>query len=140
MPDVFSSKKRSQIMAGIKGRDNKATELAMTALFRRHHIVGWRRRAQVFGKPDLVFPKRRLALFVDGCFWHSCPTHASRPDTNEAFWSAKLRRNKERDRLVTRTLKQRGWHVLRVWQHELSRKNERFLVRRILRAIAHENG
>jgi DNA mismatch endonuclease, patch repair protein len=119
MADVFTKRKRSDIMSRVRGRGNKATELAMVALLRRHRIAGWRRHARMFGNPDFVFPKHRLAVFVDGCFWHGCPKHATQPASNRAFWREKLARNKARDRLVTRTLEQRGWFVLRVWQHEL---------------------
>jgi len=74
-------------------------------------------------------------VFVDGCFWHNCPKHGTQPSSNVSFWKAKLTRNRTRDQSVTRTLKQRGWQVLRVWQHELSRRNEQQLVRRIRQAL-----
>ena len=135
MTDVFSAAKRSEIMARVRGRGNKATEMALVAFLRRHGIAGWRRHVQMFGNPDFVFAKSRVAVFVDGCFWHSCPKHASQPMSNQGFWAAKLTRNKARDRLVMRTLKQRGWGVLRVWQHELSLKNERQLLRRLRHVI-----
>lgn len=108
-------------MSNVRGTGNKATELAMVALLRRHHITGWRRHARVFGNPDFVFPKHRLAVFVDGCFWHGCPKHATQPTSNRAFWREKLARNKLRDQLVNRTLKERGWSVQRIWQHELKK-------------------
>ena len=135
MADVFSTAKRSQIMSRVRHRGNKATELALINLFRRYALSGWRRGARIFGKPDFIFPKRRLAVFADGCFWHSCPEHQTRPANNKAFWKAKLARNKARDKVVTRTLKREGWNVLRVWQHELSRKNEDRLLRRIRNAL-----
>jgi DNA mismatch endonuclease, patch repair protein len=136
MADVFTPVKRSEIMSRVRGRGNKATELALIALLRRHRIIGWRRHIKLFGNPDFVFTKCRLAVFVDGCFWHSCRKHATQPVSNRAFWAAKLARNKDRDRFVTRTLRERGWQVLRVWQHELSVNNERRLLRRIRNAIS----
>jgi len=132
MADVFSRKKRSLIMSGIRGRDNKTTEFAMVGVLRRHRIKGWRRHPRLFGKPDFVFVKQRVAVFVDGCFWHGCPKHSSCPATNRVFWAKKLARNKSRDRLVVRTLRRHGWKVLRVWQHEFSKHGEVGLVRRIL--------
>ena len=78
MPDVFTKAKRSEVMSRIRGRGNKDTELALAKLLRRHRITGWRRNQPVFGKPDFVFPKLKLAVFVDGCFWHGCPKHASK--------------------------------------------------------------
>jgi DNA mismatch endonuclease (patch repair protein) len=132
--DVFSRAKRSQVMSRIRGRGNKETEVALMRLFRRHGIIGWRRQAAVFGKPDFVFPKLRLAVFVDGCFWHSCPKHANLPVNNRLFWKRKLEANTSRDKLVNRTLRAEGWRVLRIWQHDLSPGNERILMRRIHRA------
>lgn len=135
MADMFSTLKRSEIMSHVRSSGNKATEIRLMALFRRHRITGWRRHARLFGNPDFIFLKQRLAIFVDGCFWHGCPTHASQPKSNEAFWKSKLARNRDRDRLVARTLKRHGWRVFRVWQHEFSRKNDHKLARRILRAV-----
>lgn len=135
MVDVFSTRKRAVIMARVRGRGNKRTELAFLSILRRHKITGWRRHRPVFGKPDFVFSKSRLAIFVDGCFWHGCPLHASKPTTNTAFWEKKLSRNKARDCLVNRELRQRGWRILRIWQHELIRKNEGHLLRRIYRYL-----
>ena len=135
MPDVFTKAKRSEVMSRIRSRGNKDTELALAKLLRRNKITGWRRHQKIFGKPDFVFPKFKLALFVDGCFWHGCPKHETKPKNNRAFWRRKFSRNKERDVLVTRTLRRVGWRVLRVWEHELARKNEIRLVRRILRSF-----
>lgn len=119
MVDMFSPKQRSEIMSMVKSRENKATELRLIRVFREFGIRGWRRRAKISGKPDFVFPTARLAVFVDGCFWHGCPIHGSLPVTNRMFWTRKLSRNKARDRVVRRTLKSSGWCVLRIWQHEL---------------------
>jgi DNA mismatch endonuclease (patch repair protein) len=69
-------------------------------------------------RPDVVFPRARVAVFVDGCFWHRCPVHATTPKTNRAFWQAKLEANVRRDRLVDGALEKAGWRVVRVWEHE----------------------
>ena len=119
MADVFTKAKRSQVMSRIRGRGNKDTELALASIFRRHRISGWRRNQPVFGKPDFVFPKLKLAVFVDGCFWHSCPKHRTKPANNAAFWRKKLAANQARDRRVTRALRRMGWRVVRLWEHEL---------------------
>ncbi|MCT1448684.1 very short patch repair endonuclease [Brevibacterium casei] len=68
-------------------------------------------------RPDIVFTRRRVAVFVDGCFWHCCPEHGSCPSVNRTYWSAKLARNVERDALNTRLLRQAGWTALRIWEH-----------------------
>lgn len=153
MVDVFTTEKRSDVMARIRGRGNKRTEIALAALFRKHHVVGWRRhkRIQLFPKgskstsvrkttnsvrPDFVFRSSKVAIFVDGCFWHLCPKHGMLPSTNEEFWQQKLEGNKQRDRRVTRLLRNAGWKVLRIWEHDV-RSGDRVLLRvlRVLRAI-----
>ena len=131
MADVFSKSKRSEVMARIRSRGNQATELALAKLFRRHKITGWRRNQKVFGKPDFIFPKHKLAVFVDGCFWHGCPKHGTQPKGNAAFWRKKISRNQTRDKLVNRTLRRARWRVIRIWEHELTRKNQTRLLRRI---------
>ena len=120
-------------MSLIKGRGNKATELRLIGIFKTHRIIGWRRGWPLEGKPDFVFPTLRLAVFVDGCFWHGCPLHATRPKSNSAFWQTKLARNRARDRFVTRYLHAEGWQVLRIWEHELAKKNENRLLARLRR-------
>lgn len=167
MPDIFTKKKRSEVMSRIRSHGNRDTELALIKVFRQHRITGWRRQQrlrveklrverqnpdisrrsasgsqlsakdhQLTVRPDFVFPKLRLAVFVDGCFWHACPKHATKPKGNAAFWKQKLGRNVARDREQTRLLKKTGWRVLRIWEHELARKNEARLLARLRRASA----
>ncbi|MFA6560879.1 MAG: very short patch repair endonuclease [Verrucomicrobiia bacterium] len=135
MSDVHSQAVRSYNMSRVRGRGNKKTELALLSLFRLFHIKGWRRQSTIFGRPDFVFPKLKLAVFVDGCFWHSCPKHATKPANNAAFWRKKLAANKARDRRVTRMLRRMGWRVVRIWEHELTQKNEARLLGRLQRAV-----
>ena len=124
MADVFTKAKRSEVMSRVRSQGNKATELALMRLFRRHGISGWRRLQPVFGKPDFVFPKAKLAVFVDGCFWHGCPRHATSPATNREFWKRKLAANIARDRRVSRVLRKDGWRVVRIWEHDLTKRGE----------------
>jgi DNA mismatch endonuclease (patch repair protein) len=135
MPDVFTKAKRSQVMSRIRGRGNKETEMALAKLLRAHRITGWRRHLSVFGRPDFVFLKLRVAIFVDGCFWHGCPRHSNMPVNNRKFWKKKLSANALRDRLVTRTLRAKGWRVVRIWEHDLSRKRIPRLLARIVREL-----
>ncbi|WP_456763053.1 very short patch repair endonuclease [Bradyrhizobium sp. USDA 4011] len=120
-------------MSRVRGSGNKATELRLIAIFRANRIRGWRRRSRIFGKPDFVFPKEKIAVFVDGCFWHGCPRHGSMPQTNQDFWQQKLKRNRQRDLLVNKTLKKQGWTLLRFWQHEL--RTPENVVRRVARVL-----
>lgn len=135
MADVFTTAKRSAVMALIRSRGNRATELRLIALMREHGITGWRRTVKLFGNPDFVFRAARLAVFVDGCFWHGCPRHATKPANNRDFWETKLARNAERDREVTKALRKAGWRVLRIWECALTRKRAPATARRLLRAI-----
>ena len=82
-------------------------------------------------KPDFVFQKLKVALFVDGCFWHGCPKHGTKPKTNAKFWRDKIAGNMARDKKVNRLLRAKGRAVIRIWQHELSRKNETTLLKRL---------
>jgi DNA mismatch endonuclease (patch repair protein) len=120
MPDVFTRKKRSAVMAAIRSSGNRGTELKLIAIFREAGIRGWRRNFPLEGKPDFCFPKIRMAVFVDGCFWHGCPRHGRKPASNTEYWHAKLERNKKRDLAVGRLLRKKRWRVIRIWEHQLS--------------------
>lgn len=133
MADVFSKSKRSEVMSRIRAHGNKATELALISFLRLYGITGWRRRQPLFGKPDFVFRKQKVAVFVDGCFWHGCPKHGTRPKSNAAFWHDKIHRNINRDRLVNATLRAEGWRVLRIWEHDLLKKNAKRLKTKLQR-------
>ena len=125
---------RSQIMSRIRGRGNKETEDALAKLMRQHRVAGWRRHKPVFGRPDFIFPKSRLVVFVDGCFWHCCPKHGTNPKSNRAYWRPKLERNRKRDKLVTRTLRLQGWRVIRIWACDLMTRPI-FCIHRIQRVL-----
>ena len=137
MPDVFTKLKRSAVMARIRGHGNKDTELALMKLFRQHRITGWRRHQKVFGKPDFIFRKLRLAVFVDGCFWHGCPKHCKIPAGNRAFWKKKFAANKTRDRRVNQELRKLGWRVIRILEHDLT-KRDAVCIRKIQAAMLYE--
>ena len=113
LPPTYQEYEIQREIVSIRGKGNKDTELRLIQFFRHQRITGWRRGWPIPGKPDFVFPKIKLVVFVDGCFWHGCSKHGTQPKNNEAFWFKKLTSNRIRDRLVTRTLRQQGWHVLR---------------------------
>ena len=137
MPDVFTPEKRSLVMSRIRGSGNRDTELKLISLLRRARLSGWRRKIALFGKPDFVFPRQRVAVFVDGCFWHrhaGCKfsyTPKSRPE----FWLPKFERNIARDRLVNTTLRKSGWRVIRVWECDLAPRKAARVVARLRRAL-----
>lgn len=152
MADVFTRAERSAVMAKIRGRDNRATDLRLASLFRHFRITGWRRHVKVVAgarargrnssgklrtrvtRPDFVFAAWRVVVFVDGCFWHSCPKHSTMPQSNRVFWKLKLDNNKQRDLTVTRSLRLAGWIVVRIWEHDLTERPE-WCVRKIKRAL-----
>jgi len=123
-------------MSLIRSRGNTDTELALVKLLRRFRITGWRRNQQLVGRPDFIFRRARVAVFVDGCFWHGCPKHSSHTVRSGAYWQKKLSTNQARDRVVTRSLRAQGWRVLRIWEHELKRKNPTRLLSRIYAALS----
>ncbi|MCC6415436.1 MAG: very short patch repair endonuclease [Opitutaceae bacterium] len=122
-------------MRKVRSRGNASTELRLVAIFRQNQITGWRRNFPVAGKPDFVFPIIKLAL-VDGCFWHGCPRHGRVPKANSVFWRAKFSRNRARDRKINRVLRAQGWHVIRVWEHALSKDQRPRLLGRFRRFFA----
>ena len=136
MTDTLTPAERSERMSRVRSRGNRATELRLIALLGAHCIAGWRRGAPLPGKPDFIFRAEKVAVFVDGCFWHGCPRHGRMPKTRVAFWTVKLARNVRRDRTVSRELRKRGWRMLRVWECALSRGREVGTVKRIARALA----
>lgn len=119
--DIFSKTKRSNIMSKIRSSGNLSTEKALISLMRMNKIRGWRRYSKLFGKPDFVFTKEKLAIFVDGCFWHGCRFCASRPATNIEFWDAKIQKNKIRDHKVNTFLRKLGWSVIRIKECRLKK-------------------
>lgn len=134
MSDVLTPAQRSYCMSRIRGVDTQPEVRLRKALWRLG--LRYRLRNRLPGKPDLVFRSLNTVVFVDGCFWHSCPKHSVMPKTNQDFWQAKLRGNVERDRRVSRQLRSLGWHVIRVWEHEVRADPERAAVR-LLRKIRH---
>jgi DNA mismatch endonuclease (patch repair protein) len=122
MADVFSKEQRSQIMRQVKRNLNKSTELRLIRFFKLNFITGWRRNYKIYGKPDFVFPKKRLAVFVDGCFWHGHNCRNTKPKDNKNYWDNKIKKNIERDISVSNILESKGWKVLRIWECQLKEK------------------
>jgi DNA mismatch endonuclease (patch repair protein) len=151
--DVFDVVKRSEVMSRIRGKGNKTTEIALAAALRKAGITGWRRHILlkvkakpsrrshalkleiIVVRPDFIFRQAKLAVFVDGCFWHQCPLHSKVPENNREFWEQKLRRNVERDRETNRALRAAGWRVLRLWEHELQEPSG--AIRKVKRQLRH---
>jgi DNA mismatch endonuclease (patch repair protein) len=114
--DTVSKATRSRIMAAVKPFGNKTTERAMARVLWAHGVRGYRKHWRVLGKPDFAWPGLKVAVFVDGCFWHGCPCCRRIPSSNTDFWDARISGNKARDRRVSRKLRRDGWMVIRVWE------------------------
>jgi DNA mismatch endonuclease (patch repair protein) len=121
MTDIFSKQKRSEVMSKILGNGNEKTEVRLARLMRAGDIRGWRRHLPILGKPDFAFRKQKLAIFVDGCFWHGCPRCFRLPKQNRAFWKVKIEGNRKRDRLVNGRLRRLGWKVIRIRECQLGK-------------------
>jgi len=121
--DNVSPAVRSRTMAAVRSTGNKSTEWAIRAQLVRRGVRGWRLNAQdVPGCPDFVFDQQHVSVFVDGCFWHGCTACLRTPSSNRDYWSAKIGRNRRRDRRTSRDLRRLGWKVLRVWEHDLKQR------------------
>jgi DNA mismatch endonuclease (patch repair protein) len=133
--DTVSPEIRSSVMAKVRSQRNRSTEWRLRSALARAGIRGWMLNVgDIPGKPDFLFPAQRLAVFVDGCFWHGCPACQRTPSSNVEYWSGKIERNRNRDRAVRVSLKKDGWRVLRIWEHELGKMDR--VVARIMKLTA----
>jgi DNA mismatch endonuclease (patch repair protein) len=122
MSDNLTPEQRSYSMSRIRSRGNSSTELRLIELMRGAGVSGWRRKSKLSGKPDFVFPRFHTAVFVDGCYWHGCRKCALSSKSNTEYWKPKIAGNIKRDRTNTRKLKDDGWNVVRIWEHDLKSK------------------
>lgn len=132
MTDIFSKKKRSQIMSAVKNKDSK-----IEVEFRKNlWEAGLRYRKNprgYFGKPDIVLNSRKVVIFVDSCFWHGCKKHCRIPNIRKKYWAGKIARNEARDKEVSRHYKRKGWRIFRIWEHEINKIQNSNMINKILR-------
>lgn len=131
MSDVYDAAKRSAVMKRVRSSGNKSTELKMIEVFDQMGLKGWKRHYSVKGHPDFVFLKERVAVFVDGCFWHGHDCRNTRPQQNAEYWQKKRETNIRHDKEITSLFENRGWKVLRIWECELKKSNRDNLTKRI---------
>jgi DNA mismatch endonuclease (patch repair protein) len=124
MADNVSKAKRSQTMAAVKSKDSKI-ELAFRKELWRNGFRYRKNSPKYFGKPDLVFKKYKLVIFIDSCFWHGCKKHLRLPSTNKKYWETKIRKNIERDKEVNKHYKSISWKIIRIWEHQLKTNPEK---------------
>ena len=119
--DTVSPEARSRVMAKVRSTRNRSTEWRVRAALMRAGVRGWALNAEdVPGRPDFSFPAQKVAVFLDGCFWHGCRKCQRIPASNTEYWNAKISRNCLRDRKVSAILRSRDWRVLRIWEHEIA--------------------
>lgn len=114
MVDVHSKEKRSYNMSRIRSKNTKP-ELKLKDFFEKKKFVY---QPNEYGKPDFIHYRKKIVVFIDGCFWHKCPRCFRLPETNKKFWGKKINDNFRRDREITLTYKNSGWKVIRIWEHE----------------------
>lgn len=131
--DNVSRQTRSKIMASVRSKGNRTTEIALGKQLRSAGIRGYRKHWPVIGKPDFAWPGRKIAIFVDGCFWHGCGK-CRPPRMHTDYWRDKIERNRKRDRWVTRVLRSQGWTVVRIRECAVVRKGTIQKILRILNA------
>jgi len=133
---TFGGLTRSQLMSRVRSRGNKTTELRAVELFKDNGITGWRRHPNLIGKPDFIWVRSRVAVFIDGCFWHGhgCGRNLT-PKTNATLWQEKIKTNQSRDRRHDRELKRLGWKVVRIWECSLA-KNQARCINKLKKVIA----
>jgi len=108
-------------MSRIRGK-NTAPEIKLRKMLFAAGVRGYRIHYALLGKPDIVFVKKKIAIFIDGCFWHKCPVCFQEPETRKDFWMKKIQSNIDRDKKVNEQLKIDGWTVIRIWEHEIKRE------------------
>jgi DNA mismatch endonuclease (patch repair protein) len=108
-------------MRTVRSKGNKSTELRLIKLLKENNVVGWRRNYLVKGHPDFVFLNKRLAIFVDGCFWHGHDCRNTKPKGNEDYWVKKIAGNKKHDADITQLFQARSWTVMRIWECQLTK-------------------
>ena len=131
MADVYDKKTRSAVMRKVRSKGNKSTELKLIAFFKDNNITGWKRNYKVKGHPDFVFLDKKIAIFVDGCFWHGHDCRNTRPKENSEYCAKKRAQNMRHDREITSIFENRGWTVIRIWECELKEKNISLLVEKL---------
>jgi DNA mismatch endonuclease, patch repair protein len=128
MTDVMTKEQRSNLMSRVRDRDTSPELEVRRQLFSRG-LRGYRLRPKLPGKPDIVYSRAKLAIFIDGCFWHGCPRCYTRPATRRPYWDNKLAENVSRDKAVDRSLKEMGWKTLHFWEHDVKKAPGRIVKR-----------
>lgn len=133
--DNLSPEQRHKNMSRIRSKGTKAEEKVMQEL-RRRKIYFAKHADKIFGKPDIVFRRKKVVVFIDSDFWHGHPERYIMPKTNVEYWMKKIERNRQRDIEVNEKLTEKGWKVIRIWEYDV-KKNFESIIEQILTAIDH---
>lgn len=136
MADVFSREKRSEVMSAIRSK-NTSIEVTVFRFLRKNRQYFKTHYDKVTGKPDIALPRSKKAVFIDGDFWHG-RDYSRRKDTLPDYWKLKIKNNINRDKISRKKLKDEGWAILRVWEHDLE-KNKEFSLNKILTFLKKDN-
>lgn len=128
MADNLTKKQRSKNMSNIRS-SNTSIELKLEFELKSLRIKFIKNDKSILGKPDFVFKRKKVLVFTDSCFWHVCPHHSNIPKSHKKYWIKKLAKNKERDRFVTKELRNDGWIVIRIWEHQIKHDIEKSIVK-----------
>ena len=126
MADVLTPEQRTYNMSKIRGK-NTGPEIKLRKMLWSEGIRGYRIHHNLPGQPDIVFTKKKIAIFIDGCFWHKCPACFQEPETRKEFWMKKIQSNVDRDKKVNEQLQAEGWTIIRIWEHEIRKEPETIL-------------
>jgi len=133
MTDVLTPEQRKYNMSRIRGK-NTSPEIKLRKLLFANGIRGYRVHYNLLGKPDTVFTKKKIVIFVDGCYWHRCPICFREPETRKEFWIKKIESNVERDKKINKQLHNEGWLVIRFWEHEVKKESEK-VIKQIMKKL-----
>ena len=131
MSDIFDKSKRSEIKKKVRSKNKKSTELKLIQIFKENNIHGWRRNYKVKVHSDFVFLNKKIAIFVDGCFWHGHNFRNTKPKENQEYWDKKRERNMKHDKEITEYFENRGWTVIRIRECELKNINRQIVYEKL---------
>ena len=133
MPDKLSKGQRSYNMSRIRGKNTSPERALKKYLKKKGYKIS---SVKLFGSPDIVLKRKKIAIFVDGCFWHKCRKHYIQPKTKKLFWIKKINQNVKRDKIVNQTLGKNGWKIIRIWEHEIKNSKSQMVNRKLNRCFS----
>lgn len=128
--DRLTKDQRSLTMSRIKSKGTSIEKIVRSVL--RRNNIQYTSNPKMYGHPDMIINDKKIAIFLDGCFWHGCKKCKNTPKTNKIYWTTKISSNRERDKTISKNLRSRGWIVLRLWEHQI-KPNPRLVISKLAR-------